>query len=80
MDITAIRREALGPDKGTNSTRRRGEVPSSKIQRRGNGIIERDKKNCDVLVFSLVFSKTQLRGRARTSKVLGREARHIRGR
>ena len=30
MDITAVRREAFGPYKGTRSTRRRGEVPSSK--------------------------------------------------
>ena len=41
---------------------------------------ERDKKNCDVLVLSLVFSKIQLCGRACTSKVLDREARHIAGR
>ena len=51
-----------------------------KISRRGNGIIERDKKNCHVLVFSLGFSKTQLRDRYSASKVLDREARHIAGR
>ena len=32
-----MRQEALGPDKGTNSTRRRGEVLSSKYTEEGTG-------------------------------------------
>ena len=37
MDITAVRREALGPYNGTKSTRRRGEVPSAKYTEEGTG-------------------------------------------
>ena len=37
MDITAVRREAFGAYKGTRSTRRRGEVPSSKYREEGTG-------------------------------------------